>query len=423
MNTLTKTSLSPALASLPLRRQWLAFLAPVVLVLVGALGFFRAAVVASIASTPHPELVYAILAVFFIGVVLATVTLWRYTRETLLAQAWMAASAGGRQRILEQEVSNTYLQHLLRLFKLPRLVPPAVQQAMVDQEVAAIEARLEDRLTLPQYLAGALVGLGLVGTFVGLLGTLEDLGKLFGALANTDSSNTGNPADLFADMVRRLQEPMRGMGTAFVASLYGLLGSLVLGLQVLLVAKVGHQLSNLILNLVRQAAEEEASESFSRSRSAAVNAEVEAKHLAGQHDQFMKLVLATLSEQARLWRELGSELREQHNRSLQENQALRREVLTVAQSSQSLVEVVRQGVAAEERYRASVPRTSYWQDAWVKVQAYLQRSNTDQALAELLTTSRAQVHALDRVTASLINIEERLKKQTNLRLKEPAEPS
>jgi hypothetical protein len=75
-------------------------------------------------------------------------------------------------------------------------------------------------LVLPNYIGGALVGIGLVGTFIGLLGTLDDLSTLFasldGAGAATDSSDAGA---MFGDMVRRLRDPIRGMGTAFVASL------------------------------------------------------------------------------------------------------------------------------------------------------------------------------------------------------------
>jgi hypothetical protein len=41
-------------------------------------------------------------------------------------------------------------------------------------------------------------------------------------------------------MVQKLQDPMRGMGTAFVTSLYGLLGSLVVGLCSLSVTKSGN---------------------------------------------------------------------------------------------------------------------------------------------------------------------------------------
>jgi hypothetical protein len=92
---------------------------------------------------------------------------------------------------------------------------------------------------LPNFIAGSLVGLGLVGTFVGLLGTLEDLGAVFGSLGGAGDSGA-NPTAVFADMVQKLQDPMRGMGTAFVTSLYGLLGSLVVGLCALTVGKTGN---------------------------------------------------------------------------------------------------------------------------------------------------------------------------------------
>jgi hypothetical protein len=81
-------------------------------------------------------------------------------------------------------------------------------------------------------LGGALIGLGLVGTFIGLLGTLDELGNLFSALMGNSSAGA-TQADMFKDMLQKLQAPMRGMGTAFVASLYGLMGSLLLGMVVM----------------------------------------------------------------------------------------------------------------------------------------------------------------------------------------------
>jgi hypothetical protein len=98
---------------------------------------------------------------------------------------------------------------------------------------------LADRLAYANYMVGSLIGLGLVGTFVGLLGTLEDLGAVFGSLAGTGNADI-NPTAVFANMVQKLQDPMKGMGTAFVSSLYGLLGSLVVGLCVLSVSRAGN---------------------------------------------------------------------------------------------------------------------------------------------------------------------------------------
>jgi LysM repeat protein len=88
-------------------------------------------------------------------------------------------------------------------------------------------------------LSGSLVGLGLVGTFIGLLQTLHELSGVFAALGGGSGSDSGA---MFSTMIVKLQGPMQGMGTAFVASLYGLLGSLVIGLTVSSVKSAGERL-------------------------------------------------------------------------------------------------------------------------------------------------------------------------------------
>ena len=127
----------------------------------------------------------------------------------------------------------------------------------IQQELNMVEERLFSRLGLPNFLAGAQVGLGLVGTFVGLLGTLADVGALFSALG---SSAGGDAGALFGDMVAKLQAPMRGMGTSFVASLYGLSGSLIIGLMAHTVRRVGQQALGSISHTVEQAVLSDADE-------------------------------------------------------------------------------------------------------------------------------------------------------------------
>jgi hypothetical protein len=59
-----------------------------------------------------------------------------------------------------------------------------------------------------------------------------------------------NPVDLFSDMISRLQAPMKAMGTAFVASLYGLLGSLIVGLMAYSAKKTAMQVMDEARELV-----------------------------------------------------------------------------------------------------------------------------------------------------------------------------
>jgi hypothetical protein len=433
--------------------HWIGSLLPVGIVAFSALFVFRQAVVASIASTPHPELVYAILGTFLVGVLLTCVTLYRYTLEGNLLFRWGRAQPHMKKQLIAQLTWETYLLPMYQILLGGRTLNTGTRQAVVEQEIAAVNDRFADRLSLPNYLAGALVGLGLVGTFVGLLGTLEDLGKLFGALVQTSSIST-NPTEIFSDMVRRLQDPMRGMGTAFVASLYGLLGSLVLGLQILAVGKIGHRLINQVHVLVRRAEiSEQEHQLFGEHRSALkttpdgslsqsnqlseMYALLRLQREQSQHETALlrrevlsviqtsqalteqilnKVTSATKeseAEQSKRWGDLSALFRTHFEQNHHETQILRREIYNATQASQSLAISVRESINADDRYRQSVPRTSYWQEAWVKVQAYLQRSNTDHTLNELSRISRQQSQLLSDISITLQKIEQRFRSQVD----------
>jgi hypothetical protein len=89
----------------------------------------------------------------------------------------------------------------------------------------SISSRLDEARDTGRYLVGLLVFLGLLGTFWGLLETITSVG---GAIDALDTNATDNVA-LFSDLKAGLAAPLKGMGTAFSASLLGLSGSLVLG--------------------------------------------------------------------------------------------------------------------------------------------------------------------------------------------------
>jgi hypothetical protein len=90
----------------------------------------------------------------------------------------------------------------------------------------SIAARLDEGREISRYLTGLMIFLGLLGTFWGLLLTVNSVGDAISSL------NVGTGADLvqmFENLKRGLEEPLTGMGTAFASSLFGLSGSLVLG--------------------------------------------------------------------------------------------------------------------------------------------------------------------------------------------------
>lgn len=88
-----------------------------------------------------------------------------------------------------------------------------------------IASRLDESRELSRYLIGLLIFLGLLGTFWGLLHTVQSVGSVIGGL----SVQGGDVGSMFTNLQQGLEAPLTGMGTAFSSSLFGLAGSLVLG--------------------------------------------------------------------------------------------------------------------------------------------------------------------------------------------------
>src|SRR5258706_3679503 len=89
----------------------------------------------------------------------------------------------------------------------------------------SIASRLDESRETTRYLVGLLIFLGLLGTFWGLLLTTGSVGDTIAAL-NTEGKES---AQVFQELKTGLEAPLKGMGTAFSASLFGLAGSLILG--------------------------------------------------------------------------------------------------------------------------------------------------------------------------------------------------
>lgn len=92
--------------------------------------------------------------------------------------------------------------------------------------VEGIDQRLADERGQLSYLANLLVFLGLIGTFIGLMEMVGSVGGIIGSLNTTSSA----PTDAMKSLLASLQIPLQGMATGFSSSLFGLFGSLVLGL-------------------------------------------------------------------------------------------------------------------------------------------------------------------------------------------------
>lgn len=104
--------------------------------------------------------------------------------------------------------------------------------------IGGIEARLGEERSQLNYLTGLLVFLGLIGTFVGLMEMVGSIGNVISGLNASD----GGSSEAMRKLLANLQEPLTGMAMGFSSSLFGLFGSLTLGLLARLGAKAPHSL-------------------------------------------------------------------------------------------------------------------------------------------------------------------------------------
>ena len=89
----------------------------------------------------------------------------------------------------------------------------------------SIGTRLDEARDISRYLIGLLIFLGLLGTFWGLLDTINAVAHTIRTL-DVGRNDSGV---IFEELRAGLEAPLQGMGTAFSSSLFGLAGSLVLG--------------------------------------------------------------------------------------------------------------------------------------------------------------------------------------------------
>jgi hypothetical protein len=206
---------------------------PFALLLIGS-AFFADAIKATIVRNPHPQINYAIFVIVLVGGVLVIVSAHRLIREARIFVEFSRAVRANTDWAALQKMASSYtgdISYLLQ--KLAASGGRSIshkEQAAIEHEHTAARNHLIRRNALPQYLTGLLVGMGLLGTFIGLLATLQDISVLISSFADLDMNNV-SPILVFRIMIERMKAPMQSMGIAFSASMFGLLGSIVLGLM------------------------------------------------------------------------------------------------------------------------------------------------------------------------------------------------
>ncbi len=97
-------------------------------------------------------------------------------------------------------------------------------QSSMKTVMESLEGRLIESREISRYMIGLTIFLGLLGTFWGLLETINSVSITVSSLNFSE-----NTQKLFKVLKQGLEEPLNGMGTAFSSSLFGLGGSLILG--------------------------------------------------------------------------------------------------------------------------------------------------------------------------------------------------
>lgn len=204
--------------------------APVAAVVAGAVVFLEP-IIATVKGNPHPQINYIIFGLIAAGCAMMIGHVWRMNRdakfvERFFEQARSGSDAAALRALLEssRQDSRAVLELVSDMIGKP--VSP-VQHAALEAEQHRYQVKQARYLTLPQFMSGMMVGLGLFGTFIGLLGALAEIGKLVGAFSVTMG---GDPVEAIRVLVERLTAPMQAMGVAFSASLFGVLGSLIMGI-------------------------------------------------------------------------------------------------------------------------------------------------------------------------------------------------
>jgi hypothetical protein len=102
----------------------------------------------------------------------------------------------------------------------------ALSTAGMRSILDSIGSRLDESRETTRYLIGLLVFLGLLGTFWGLMQTVQSVGLTINSLGGNGNGESGA---MFEELKNGLTAPLAGMGVAFSSSLFGLAGSLIVG--------------------------------------------------------------------------------------------------------------------------------------------------------------------------------------------------
>ncbi len=221
-----------------------------VLLALGALFYFEFEFIHR-AIFSQPVLNLAIIAVFVFGTSVALLSNYHLFGEHRALQAMKETWTDFDE--MERSGDHAGVLRLMRaaepaqVFQLPRILGPVYEVVMAELlKTRALRASLAQRnsllatindginreKSLVTYITGTMILMGLIGTFIGLMEMVASVGSIVGGLAKVGAGSD----EAIKSVIRDLEAPLTGMATGFSASLFGLFGSLSLGL----IARFGH---------------------------------------------------------------------------------------------------------------------------------------------------------------------------------------
>jgi len=204
-------------------------LSPVILVLLTALSHLDFVLMAIAGNT---FLNGCILFVGGLGATLMILRIWDLNRERkVLARFAAEVTAGADMKALLEapwmtgRVMHRYLDNIAQT---GGELSSALDQQAIETELHDMQGEFDSKMEFPGFLVGFMIAMGLLGTFIGLLETLTGISSMLDGMVNGPAGD--NVEGEFLKLVGQLRKPLAGMGIAFSASMFGLVGSLVLGL-------------------------------------------------------------------------------------------------------------------------------------------------------------------------------------------------
>jgi biopolymer transport protein ExbB/TolQ len=178
-----------------------------------------------------------ILGVMLIGVVIMHQQIWSIRRQSRKAGKFVQRVQQGekiRDVLNDTELGTSDIGLVCDHLTHPNESVGGRPVEVVEAGLRSLHVTLNSRQELAQFLIGFLVALGLMGTFIGILETLIEISNMIGGFATADMQDLDKS---FMALISDLTKPLKGMGTAFSASMFGLMGSLCLGLSMVSVRR------------------------------------------------------------------------------------------------------------------------------------------------------------------------------------------